>query len=364
VLYDVLEIFVDPLTTGFVRQRTLVRCLAVLAAIGTLVAWRRAGEPRLRYAGLTLAWLFAISYAGALLPLVPATEPYRFVAPMVCWAAVLAGPWLVENLNRNTWSLIPKALRGLAIGVLVLLAPRVYAQLATFVPGLDVAPIGFLKSAVQEEQFFPSMRLKPVVPDFEEVAAWLKDQPDEGRVLVQYWALGEYLRWATDRPVLGGFPDRRTIHEQSNLFHFPDTDDRFHDGLDAYLATFNVAYIVMSVPYIASIERRLDLLEPRGILGGHYRAYRVRRPSGYVAAGSAEVRAQLGRIDVSGARPAPGTQELLLRFHWMRELECHSSDPANRCRIERAPVEGDETGFIRVVGEPALPAALRIEQGA
>ncbi|HEY8375071.1 MAG TPA: hypothetical protein VIK91_01225 [Nannocystis sp.] len=364
VLYDLLEIFVDPLTTGFVRQRTLVRCVAVMAAIATLLAWRRAGDPRLRYAGLTLAWLFGITYVGALLPLVPATEPYRFAAPMTCWAAVLAGPWLAQNLTRRTWSMIPKALRGLAIGVLVLLAPRVYAQIATFVPGLDVAPRGVLRSSVQEELFFPAMRMRPVPPEFDEVADWLKSQPDDGRVLVHYWALGEYLRWATDRPILGGFPDRRTIHEQANLFHFLDTDERYHEGLERYLADYNVAYIIMSVPYIAAIERRLDLLEPRGILGGHYRAYRVRRPSGYAVRGSAEVRADLGRIEVSGALPAPGTQELVLRFHWLRELECRSLDPATRCRIEREAVAGDEAGFVRVIGDPVLPGRLTIEHGS
>lgn len=363
VLYDALEIFVDPLTTGFVRQRTLVRCVAVLAALGTLLAWRRSREPRLRFGLGALGWLLGLGYFGALLPLAPATEPYRFVAPMVCWAAVLAGPWLAENLTRRTWSMIPKGLRGLAIGVLVLLAPRVYAQLSTFIPGVDVAPMGFLKSVIQEEQFFPSMRLMPISRDFEELAAWLRDQPDDGRVLVQYWAVGEYLRWATDRPILGGFPDRRTIHEQSNLFHYPDTDERYHDGLAEYLATYNVAYVIMAVPYVAAIERRLDLFEPRGIIGERYRAYRVRRPSGYVARGAAAVQAGLGRLEVSQARPEPGTEALELRFHWLRELECRSEVAGDNCRVEQAAVAGDETGFIRVVGAPRLPERFVVEQG-
>ncbi|WAS96474.1 hypothetical protein [Nannocystis punicea] len=362
-LYDLLEVFVDPLTTGFVRQRTLVRTIAVLAAIGTLVAWRRTREPALRYALGTALWLFGLSYVGALLPLVPATEPYRFAAPMACWAAVLAGPWLADNLTRKTWSQVPASLRGLAIGLLVLLAPRVYAQLATFLPGVDVSPMGFLQSAVLEEQFFPSMRLKPISGDFQEVAAWVAAQPDDGRVLVHYWALGEYLRWATDRPILGGFPDRRTIHEQANLFHWTDSDERYNEGLERYLQTFNVAYVLMSVPHIPAIERRLDLLEPRGIVGGRYRAYRVRKPTGYFVRGRGEVKAGLGRIAVSAASPAPGTQELVLRFHWLQELTCKSAVPNVDCRIEREPVEGDETGFLRVVGAPTLPAEFVLEQG-
>lgn len=356
-LYDLLELFVNPLTTGFVRQRTLVRCIAALAAIGALLAWRRRGDRRLGFGAWTLAWLFAITYFGALAPPAAATEPYRFAAPMACWAAVLAGGWLAEHLNRRTWSQVPAGLRGLAVGLLLLLLPRAYAQLSTFVPELDIAPVPVLKSAILEEQFFPAMRLRGTPDDFAEVATWLEEQPDDGRVLVQYWALGEYLRWATDRPILGGFPDRRTIHEQSNLFHFPDTDARFHDGLGDYLATYGVAYVVMAVPYVAAIERRLDLLEPRGIRGGRYRLYRVKTPSGYVARGAAQVRAELGRLTVTGASPAPGTQELVLRFHWLRELTCRPS-----CRVEREPLDTDEAGFIRVVGDPALPPAFVVEQ--
>lgn len=357
-LYDVLELFVNPLTTGFVRQRTLVRVVAVLAAIAALLAWRRARDGRLGFAAGTLGWLFGIAYFGAALPLAPATEPYRFVAPLACWAAVLGGTWLDGHVNRGTWSKIPAEARGLVIGLGVLLAPRVYAHVSTFVPELDLAPVPVLKNAILEEQFFPSMRLKGVPEDFQEVAAWLKGQPDDGRVLVQYWALGEYLRWATDRPILGGFPDRRTIHEQANLFHFLDDDARYHDGLADYLTTYGVAYVVMAVPYLAAIEKRLDLLEPRGIVGGRYRVYRVRAPAGYVAAGRGQVRAGLGRIAVDQASPAPGTQALVLRFHWLRGLECRPG-----CRVEREPLAGDEAGFIRVVGDPALPASFVVAQG-
>lgn len=359
-LFDLLELFVNPLTTGFVRQRTMVRVIAVMAALAALLVWRR--DPGLRarlgYGAGVLAWLFTIAYFGAVLPLAPATEPYRFVMPLACWAAVLGGGWLAEHLNRETWSMVPVQLRGLTIGLLVLLAPRIYGHVSTFVPDLDVAPIPVLKSAILEEQFFPSMRMRPIMDDFKEAAAWLREQPDDGRVLVQYWALGEYLRWATNRPILGGFPDRRSIHEQANLFHFQDEDARYNEGLGDYLRTYGVAHVIMAVPYIASVEKRHDILEPRGIVAGRYRVYRVRAPSGYVARGQGTVRADLGRIEVERASPAPGTQELVLRFHWLRELTCRPG-----CRIEREEIAGDEAGFVRVVGEPVLPASFVVEQG-
>ena len=41
-------------------------------------------------------------------------------------------------------------------------------------------------------------------------------------MLVQHWAVGEFLGWATDKPIIGGFPDRRLIHEAANLFRRTD----------------------------------------------------------------------------------------------------------------------------------------------
>lgn len=363
IAYDAFEVFVDPLISGLVPHRTLVRCVALLAALGTLLAWRRRGDARLRYAGLSLLWLFALTYFGALVPVVAATEPYRFVSPMACLAAVLAGPWLAEQVRQGRWAEAPVGARTWALAGLFLLAPRLYGQVTAFVPQLDLSPPSG-PAAQHEEVYGTSVHLRSTPESFRAVASWLKSQPDEGRVLVQFFAVGEYLRWATDRPIIGGFPDRRSIHEQANLFHHGDDDTRFRAGLADYLRTYNVAYVVMALPYVEAIERRPDLLEPRGTIPGAFRMYRVRQPSGYVARGRGRVRADLGRIEVEGAEPSPGTQELSLRFHWLREFQCRptSPRPGEGCRVEREEVPGDEAGFIKVVGEPTLPAAFVIEQ--
>ena len=354
LVYDLLEVLVDPETTGFVIQRTLARGLVLLAALATWWGWRRARDPRSGVGGLTLAWLIGLTYCGALVPMIAATEPYRFAVPMVLWATVLAGPWLVSAAAGLRG--LPAAARGAVVVLGLLLVPRLYQQVMPVIPELDPVP----RAATVMGRVSQSGRLTAVPADNEAVRDWLLAQPDTGRVLVQQAALGEYLRWAADRPILGGFHDRRMIFEDADLFYLPDEDARYDAGLGEYLERYNVAYVVMSVPYLPAIERRMDLLTPAGIQGGQHRVYRVKRPSGYFEAGSGRVSAELNRIAVTGARPAPGTQALTLRFHHMDELRCRASG-SGECRVERAEVPGDRAGFVRVVGEPTLPEKFVLE---
>lgn len=347
-VYDFLELLVDPLRTGFVVQRTLLRALVIAAAVGTL--WGLRGDARRFMGGLTLGWLALLTYFGALVPGVQATEPYRFAVPMVLWATVLAGPWLVGAARGLRG--VSGAGRGAVAVLLILVAPRVYQQVVPYLPFLSPTP----PLTGQAARAMPSARLAGVPEDFVAVARWLEGQPPRGRVLVQYGPLGEYLRWATTWPVLGGFYDRRMIFQDANLFYFENEDERYRGGLADYLERYNVSHVVMTYPYIADVERRADLLAPAGIQGGVHRVYTVRKAGSWLVAGGGEVAAQLGRITVREARPAPGTQALTLRFHYMEELRCSPN-----CRVERAEVAGDTAGFVRVVGTPTLARELVIE---
>lgn len=356
LLYDYAELLVDPRHTGFVIQRTLLRTLALLAALGSWWAWRRVGDRRSFAGGLTLAWLVGLTYFGALVPGVQATEPYRFAVPMVMWATVLAGPWLVQAAAGLRT--VPVGARAAVAALGLLLLPRLYQQVIPFMPALSPVPPPGGPTA----RDMPGPRMFAIPGDFAAVRDWVQAQPAGGRVLVQHGALGEYLRWATDRPVLGGFHDRRMIFQDADLFHFPPGDPRYEAGFAAYLERYNVSHVVMSYPYIPAIERRSDLLAPAGMVAGVHRVYRVRRPSGYVAAGRGEVTAAIDEISVRRAVPAPGTQALTLRFHFMAELRCRPEPPATgACRVERAEVADDAAGFVRVVGEPTLPEAVVIE---
>ncbi len=349
LLYDFLEQLVDPLRTGFVFQRTFLRAVVVIAAAGTVVMWSRTGDSRARIGGLTLAWLVGLTYFGALVPPLPATEPYRFAVPMVLWACVWAGPWLqtaVANLRH-----VHGPARAAVVVLVVLLVPRLYQQVIPFVPELNPSP----QPTGQAARSLPVARLHGVLPETEAVRAWLAEQPQVGRVLVQYGPLGEYLRWASDWPVLGGFYDRRMIFQDANLFYFKSEDPRYGPGFADYLERYNVSHVVMTYPHIPKIESRHDLLAPGGIVGGIHRVYAVRRPSGYFAEGTGEVTAGLNRIDVRAATPAPGSEHVVLRFHFMAGLRCSSG-----CRVEQVPVAGDTAGFIRVVGTPTLPSEFSL----
>ena len=341
ILYDFLELLVDPLNTGFVAQRTFLRALVIAGAGLALWGWRRERDERTGVGTLTLAWLLGLTYFGALVPGIQATEPYRFAVPLTLWAAVLASPWLCDAWTRLRT--LPQAARGVVAVLAVLLTVRAYQQVSPFLPMLTPGP----PPSGHAASVLPAARLRGVSEESQALAAWLADQPRTGRVLVQQHAVGEYLRWATDWPVLGGFPDRRMIFSDANLFYFKTEDERYKEGFAAYLERYNVAYVVVTYPYMPDIERRMDLLTSAGIVAGTHRVYRVKKPSGYFMAGSGTVEASLNRITVREARPAPGTQSVTLRYHYMAELRCSPN-----CRIERAEVAGDTAGFIKIVGEP------------
>lgn len=348
IFYDFVEVLVDPLNTGFVVQRTFLRTLVLIAAGLGLWAWRRERDARAGVGLLTLAWLFGLTYFGALVPGVRETEPYRFAVPMTLWATVLACPWLCAAWLRLRE--LPAAARGVVTVMAVLLSVRLYQQVSPMLPMLTPGPLPGGASA----SLMPSARMQGVPEDSRAVADWLRDQPRTGRVLVQIHGVGEYLRWATDWPVIGGFPDRRMIFSDANLFYFKTEDERYGAGLAEYLKKYNVAYVVFTYPHVASVERRTDLLAPAGIVGGVHRVYKVKKVAGYFAEGSGEVEARLNEIVVRGAKPAPGTQQVTLRYHWMAELRCSPG-----CTVERAEVEGDRAGFVRVVGSP-LPRDFKV----
>ncbi len=365
-LSDYLGIVLNPMHTGFIMQHTFFRYLALAAALLTLVGWRRDGDSRFLVGAVTTGWLWGISYLGAWVPGLEQTEPYRFVAAALLSSATLAGPWLCSALSLERLRQLPATARPLLIVALVLILPRPLGEITFFVPELTApfrgdAPEG--EPAVSRGEGAPAAgdttapyRLVSVPEDWQQLAAYLRDVGTApGRVLTQEWYLGEYLRWATDRPILGGFPDRRTIHESSYLFRKSD-DPRMdsRQALADYLVRYNVRYVVMSGLYVAKVESRKELMEPVKMIR-HHRIYRVRHLGTYLASGAGKVSAGLNRITVSEARPHHGTQEMILRFHHLRTLRCK---PA--CRLEPVDLSDSEASFIKVVGQPKLPGRFEI----
>jgi len=375
VLTDWLELLVSPINTGFVMPHTLFRFAVICGAVVTLWRWRRdreEGDDRFFVGAVTLGWLFGLAYVAALIPGLRETEPYRFIIPGILFAVVCASP----SLARLSWRelrALPRLAQGLLVVAAILILPRVGRQVMFFIPELmpqtrlpvlvvnqsRVAATGLTHrpASVPNQQFMPrSWRLRGIDDTSVALARYLEQECTEpGRVLVQHWAFGEYLRWATAKPIVGGFPDRRLVHEAAYVFHRP-WDPRFHGKeLADYLVRYNIRYLVVTDP-VPTVEGRRDLLEPRRVIGMH-RVYRVRHFGNYFAAGSGEVEAGLNRIEVRDAKPTAGAQALTLRFHHMDTLRCRPG-----CAVVKQPIPHDPVGFITVRATGArLPERFVIE---
>jgi len=94
-------------------------------------------------------------------------------------------------------------------------------------PGTPEVKMVTLSAGFQGADRPGAWRLLPVDDNAVELADFIREQCLEpGRILVQKWEVGEFLYWATGKPVIGGFPDRRLIHEAANVFRRPD-DKRY-----------------------------------------------------------------------------------------------------------------------------------------
>jgi len=171
-----------------------------------------------------------------------------------------------------------------------------------------------------------------------EIAAWVRNHDDgQGRILVEWWWLGEHLMARTNAQILGGFRQRNMDHRAANLFHRHPKADLPDEELEQYLTTYAVRWVILSSA-VPALEHR-DVLEFVERVGPH-RIYRSRAPVSLTVDGNGQVRASLNRIEVTGTDP---DRDAVLRFHWFETLACEPD-----CRIEREPIAGNRVGFIRV----------------
>ena len=306
---------IDPTSIG---TQTPFRFAVLAGAIMTLRTWRKEGDRRFLVAFASLAWLLGITYLASLLPLLGQTEPYRFVFPAMLMAGVVSSAWFVEALKPARLREMQPLARSLVIVLAVLVLPRLIRSVMFAIPELE--PSGHQPDGLVTRSRTSRVTLPP--PDDRLVASLLKEQiPVTGRVLVQSWPLAELLRWATPWPILGGFPERRLIQQAANPFRNPVDARLVGDELRQYLDRYNVHYLVMTDPAYPMVESRADLFEPLQVIFRH-RVYRVRKPGTYFSSGAGQVTAELNRLTVHAASPEPGTQSLVLKFHWLDELRC------------------------------------------
>ena len=358
---DFLGVVRLPYQTDFILLHTFFRFLALVAALITLWWWRRQSDQRFLLGVVGLGWLAGVSYLGGWVPVLKATEPYRFIAPMMLMSALLAGPWITTYLAQRPWRQMSAATRIALVALLLLLAPRALREMLCFLP--EASPPAYIGAGDPSQIGIPDFkaapptrpfRIAPVSDEIMVLASFVQRScREEGRVLVREWPVAEVLRWATDRAIVGGFNERRTIHEEANVFRRLDEPRLHGEQLAAYVRRYAIHYLVLTGAPDQRLEMRFDLFRLKRVVAG-FRIYEVPRPTPLVDHGAGQVTAGLNRIDVREARGV--AQRLVLRFHHMRTLGCRPG-----CRIEREPIPGDPAGFIRVVGQPMLPRKFVVE---
>ena len=363
MLTDYLDLYIDGLVTGTIGVRTFWRVTVLCGAALTLWRWRREADERLFACALWLGWTFGAAYLLALIPGVRETEPYRFIFPAMMMAAVLTGPWLAGVLTRQWWRELPGQARVVLVVLLILVAPRAVRSVTDFTPELTPEAAAPQPTSENPRGLTPVaqtfyLRHDPVPRSYRLIADYLRKECTEpGRVLVWWWVMAEYLRWATDRPIIGGFPDRRIVHEAANIFRYKPDPRMRGKALADYLVRYNIRYLVVSSPLRIPLERYTQFMEIKKVFGiGGARVYRIRHRADYFMRGKGTITASLNRIEVRGAIPEDGTQRVILRYHHMRTLRCSPS-----CRVVKVPIPHDPVGFIGVQGEPTLPGEFVIE---
>jgi hypothetical protein len=363
---DLAEVL--PFRPAPTMNTTMVRTLAIIGAVFVVWRWRQQGDRRTRPAAFLLGWCFFLTYVSTYVPLVGLTEPYRFIVALAVSAVILGAPFYAQFFHWPTLKKLrqPRLWPWAALAAVLLLPQvghQVFAAGPELLPGLrekqtDLDPPPWKRGVSEVSDPVIKMRYGPVLPVYWQLAAYLKKNcAGQGRVLVEPWPLGEYLGWATDLHIIGGFPDRRMIFENAYLFRPKSKKDpRFWGkAYFDYLKRYNIRFVVMHIPYFPQVEANKRSMRYIKNIGG-YRIYRATHGGSYFARGSGRVRAELDKILVRDITPGEGSQSIDLRFHYIERLTCRP-----KCRLEQVPLPDSKATFIRVVGVPKLASDVTIE---
>ncbi len=362
VVTDFLDLVQNARNTG-APVRTVVRTLCFVLGVVALVRWARRRDPRASALIASLAFALLVAYAGAYTWLGRQTQPYRQIVPAMLTAALPAAALLGELSESLRWKRLGQGARLALVVALALVAPRVARTVLYFAPTLlpqapaplgdlrDIQPVSALNGTAEAPPRW--FGLAPPRPEYPKLAAWLEKRVQgKGRVLVYEWMFAEYLGSHTNLPVLGGFPERNAAHVDANLFRRDPGGELSGPALSEYLERYAVGWLVASGPPMPlesspAVEHLITF--------GDFRLYRTRTSPSYFAEGSGRlVDTALNSIRIADAR-AGQNASLTLRFHWLESLRCRPD-----CELERAELEGDRVGFIRV---PNPPPAFEIYNG-
>ncbi len=343
---DYVELTQDLNATGILSNRTGFRFLAWFGAAAGLAFWRRDRDDRVLPLGLGLITLLGIAYLGGHSELLRQIQQYRNVVPAAFLACIPAAAFFGYLAREGALRQAPRAAQaGLAIATLIAI-PHLAADVLYFFPRAvpKVPPLttgtppplsayGFIHQADDE------YRHGPAPAHMAKVADWVREHDDgQGRFLVEWWVLSEYLLARTNAQVLGGFHEINMKHAAANLFSKRHKGERTQEHVRAYFEDYAIAWVILNEtePKDVAWGDELELVEkipPQ-------RIYKTRVPIQLVRSGGGAVTWSMNRLDVQGSDP---DADVVLRFHWLGTLRCEPS-----CHVMREPREGDEVGFLRI----------------
>jgi hypothetical protein len=348
VFWDLFGLLHDSSSQGMIGPRTSIRLLAAIAAICALRAWRRSGDRRRLPLLMLIASMAALTYLGGYTPFAQ-IQPFRHNLPLGFSLLIPAGWWLREAMRDRPWRALAPSQRALALilGLLALL--HVVRDLLYFFPAsmrerqiledgkevlMNTLGHGYTPRYRYDEQ-----------NDWEDVLAWIREHDDgQGRWLIHDQVFGEYVMARTQAQVLGGFTVRNLEHSDANWFRRHGEPPYPPEKLREYCETYAVRWFVVRKQDLDPWWDKYPRLLNRVAFVDGWIIYQVHVKSRLLV-GRGQVHAELNRIELRHTNPE---QELLLRYHWMETLRCTPD-----CELERAELDEDRVGFIRVpAGHP------------
>ncbi|MCP4600597.1 MAG: hypothetical protein GY847_08715 [Proteobacteria bacterium] len=361
--YDYLGMLKEPLVTGVVGNRTGFRFIFFVAAVFGLIVWRRNSDDRFWPFAIGLGTMIILAYMGGYSLVFSQIQPYRHVLPAMYLSIIPATVFFSELWRSRELRKLP----GLAYAVgglgLLVVSQSLARDALYFFPGWLSHPDYLPEDKIALQDINPDVahisdhheefRHEETFEDYDKVVKWINKTDDgQGRILVEWWILGEHLTWRTDSQILGGFLERNLEHSAANIFRRYEERKVSEEEVRQYLTDYAVKWVILSRPNI-KLEKHTELLKPLGYIPPIHRIYETTVPLSYFAKGSGHVKASLNRIEVTETNP---NEELVLRFHWLETLVCNKE-----CSIEKEPIKGDPVGFIRV--KAPHPSNFIIENG-
>ena len=352
----------DPLVSGVLSNRTAFRLIGILGSIITLYFWKKKRDDRFLPFAVALGATFAVTYLGSYVWLTKQVQPYRFILPAIFLTVIPGASFLARAIRSESLRKLPRpayVVMGIMLFVTVpALARDVLYFFPAFLPSLkplhEVMPVPTGDQKVFGKDlpgagFHKQMdfRHEPHYQDMNDVTRFLIENDDgQGRVLVEWYVLGEHLAWRTRSQILGGFHERNLMHTVADLFRRDEDGDLPTEELRRYFEDYAVKWVIMTST--KKLEDNSDLIEPLGGIPPYddkgiprHRVYKTKVPVSFFAVNDGRVEASMNRLEVTGTRP---DEDVVLRYHWLETLVCED----DACVVEREPIEHDPVGFIRV----------------